>query len=145
MCKNFLSLDISLEIGFFIRRNSNYTEYSTLTPNSPITWSITVSDSYFYLVRYVKFGILCIEFTVTESYSGNSWVEILSGLPVSNYGSALSCINATSQRHGVPYANYNKNGIIFIVTTDENYVNVGDTLCISGVIIYEKSLVEESS
>ena len=145
MCKNFLSLDISLEIGFFIHENSNYTEYSTLTPNSPITWSITVSDSYFYLVRYVKFGILCIEFTVTESYSGNSWVEILSGLPVSNYGSALSCINATSQRHGVPYANYNKNGIIFIVTTDENYVNVGDTLCISGVIIYEKPLVEESS
>ena len=144
MCKNFLSLEKYLEIGFFICENSNYAEYSTLN-NSSIEWKISTSESYFYLVRYVKIGIVCIEFTVVESYTGNQWVEILSGLPVSNYGSALSCINATSQRRGVPYANYNKNGIIFMVTTDENYVNAGDTLCISGVIIYENPLVEEVS
>ena len=29
MCKNFLSLDISLEIGFFIRRNSNLSNFTT--------------------------------------------------------------------------------------------------------------------
>ena len=32
MCKNILSLDISLEIGFFIRRNSNLTSIKTAFP-----------------------------------------------------------------------------------------------------------------
>ena len=32
MCKNFLSLDTSLEIGFFIHRNSNLTTLKTIIP-----------------------------------------------------------------------------------------------------------------
>ena len=87
MCKNFLSLDISLEIGFFIRRNSKLkvkTIYEiwgdtsitlNATINTVIAESVTISEADYYLVE-VSVKLL----PVSENADGST-TYILYALP----------------------------------------------------------------
>lgn len=95
---------------------------------------ISNDDLRFWVIEYTDYVLVSIVAKFNETLNSDSWTTVVSGLPNVARIAPLNVFNPQTQGRDISVI-YSNNTIIFVTQKDRKYVNAGEYLYISGMVV----------